>query len=124
MPSNNKTSEIQQARASIDALRLTLLSPDPAELGGAIPGLEAALRDLEALSREIRQGASAPIGLHRELMLLKNDLRISGRLIEHGAAFWRGWAKLVGAGPSYTQSGHSAPPEAWAGCGGTLSLRG
>lgn len=111
---------IKQSRERIEALRLALLGSEPEEIGAALPGLEEAARCLEAVEQELRQGACAPYEVRRELKLLKNDLRINARLIEHGVEFCRGWAKLLGASPSYTQAGHPAPPEPLA----TLSLRG
>lgn len=99
----------KQAREKIAALRLALLSPSPEEISAALPGLEEAVRCLQTVERELREGACAPYEVRRELKLLKNDLRISRRLIEHGAAFCRGWAKMLGAGPSYTPAGQPAP---------------
>ena len=58
--------------------------------------------------------------VRRELKLLKNDLRISARLIEQGMTFCRAWAKLLGTGPAYTQSGRQEPSPSQ----GIVSLRG
>ena len=41
-------------------------------------------------------------------------------LIEHGVAFCQGWAKMIGAGPGYTQMGGRATPHSE----GTVSLQG
>jgi hypothetical protein len=113
-------SKVKQAREKIEALRLALVSPTPAEIGEVLPGLEEAVRCLEIVEREVREGKDAPYEVRRELKMLKNDLRISGRLIEQGMAFCQGWAKMLGAGPSYTQTGRAATPSSE----GTLSLRG
>jgi hypothetical protein len=113
-------SKIKQARDRVLALQTALVNPAPELVAVALPGLEEAAQCLAAVEQEFRAGAGAPHEVRRELRLLKNDLRISGRLIEHGIAFWRGWAKMLGAGPEYTQTGHTAAPHSE----GTLSLRG
>jgi hypothetical protein len=120
--------EIKQARARIEVLRLALLSPLAEELGAALPGLEEAARCLEAvesrISRDTQRDTHAPYEVRRELRLLKNDLRIVTPLIEHGVAFCRGWAKMLGAGPGYTLAGVSEPAEQLSHFGGTVSVRG
>lgn len=113
-------SNVKQARAKIEALRLALTSPSPEEMAAALPGLEEAACCLATVEQELREGAPAPFEIRRELHFLKNDLRIIARLIEHGMAFCRGWAKLLGAGQSYTHAGEAAPGAVE----GTLSLRG
>ena len=113
-------SKIKQARNKVEALRLAMVSPAAEEIAGALPGLEEAVRYLAMVEQETREGATAPYDVRRELTLLKNDLRISARLIGHGVAFCDGWAKMLGAGPAYTQAGNTAPSSSE----GTLSLRG
>jgi len=117
-------SKIKRARDMVEALRVALLCPAAEDICLALPGLEEAAGCLETVERELREGACAPDEVQRELKLLKNDLRISRRLIEQGTAFWQGWAKRTGAGPAYTQAGRTALPEHLAGSRGTLSLRG
>jgi len=112
--------KLKQARDRIESLRLALVSPEPEAIGAALPGLEQAALWLAAVEQEIREGSPAPDGVRRELALLKNDLRISGRLIERGMEFWRVWAKMLGAGPGYTQAGQTAPARAE----GTVWFRG
>jgi hypothetical protein len=114
---------VNQARDRVESLRRALLRAIPQELDAALPGLEEAIQCLHAVERELREGACAPYEIRRELKLLKNDLRLMARLIEHGVAFCRGWASMLGAGPSYTQEGH-AVPETVALPGGALSLQG
>jgi hypothetical protein len=113
-------SKVKQARERIEALRLALVGPTPVEICVILPGLEDAVGCLAAFEQEVREGACAPYEVRRELKMLKNDLRITGRLIEQGLVFCQGWAKMLGAGPAYTQAGRPAlaPSE------GTLSLRG
>jgi hypothetical protein len=117
-------SKIKQARDRIEALRLALLSPAPEEIGAALPGLEEAALCLRTVEQEVRESIDTPYEVRRELQLLKNDLRIVSRLIDHGVAFCQGWAKMLGGCPPYTQAGESAPSEQFAGAGRTVSLRG
>jgi hypothetical protein len=111
---------IKHARGRIETLRLALVSPEPEEIDAALSGVEEAARCLEDVEREIRGGAFAPYEVRRELELLKNDLLIVGRLIEHGVAFCQKWAKMLGGCPAYTPSGETVPsrPE------GTFLVRG
>jgi hypothetical protein len=113
-------SRIKEARDRIESLRRALISPEPEAIGAALPELEEAVRCLAAVEQEIREGFPASYEVHRELKLLKNDLRISARLIEHGVNFCRGWARMLGAGPAYMQTGLAAPAR----LGGTVYLRG
>jgi hypothetical protein len=117
-------SKLEQARDRLEALRLALLSPVPEEIGAALPGLEEAAVCLETVEQEIRAGMAMPYEVRRELKLLKNDLRIVARLLEHGVAFCQGWAKMLSGCPAYTQAGSSAPSEQFAGARGTVLLRG
>jgi hypothetical protein len=111
---------IKEARERIEALRLALTNSSPVEIVAALPGLEEAARCLASVEKELRDGECAPYEVRRELKLLKDDLRLNARLMEQGVAFCRGWAKLLGSGPTYTQTGQSALPEPLA----TVSLRG
>ena len=106
---------IKQARERIEALRLALTGSSPGEIAAALPGLEEAVRCLETVERDLRDGVCAPYEVRRELKQLKDDLRLNARLMEQGEAFCRGWSKLLGSGPTYTQAGHSAAPEPFAG---------
>jgi hypothetical protein len=113
-------SKLKQARGWIESLRLALVDPRPEEIDAALSGVEEAARTLESVEREIRAGACAPYEVRRELKLLKNDLRIVGRLIEHGIAFCHAWVKILGIGPGYTPTGVGAPVE----IENRISLRG
>jgi hypothetical protein len=121
MLSNIDTPTLQRARAQIETLRRALTGPQLAEIDAALPGLEEATRCLETVEREIREGCSVRDDVHRELKLLKKDLRISARLIGQGLAFCQGWANIIAGGSSYTQAGETAPLDRWA---GSVSLRG
>jgi hypothetical protein len=114
-------SRTKQARHRIERLRMALLSPSPEEIGAALPGLEEAALCLQTVEQELRDGAIAPYEVRCELKMLRNDLRISSKLIEHGMAFCRGWAQMIGAGPAYTQAGQ---PQTLVESGGTLAVRG
>jgi hypothetical protein len=114
-------SKTKQARDRIERLRLALLSPSPEEIGAALPGLEEAALFLQTVEQELRDGVPAPREVRQELKMLRNDLRISAKLIEHGMAFCHGWARMLGAGPAYTQEGQPQTPVE---SGGTLALLG
>lgn len=114
-------SRTKQARDRIERLRLALLSPEPEEICAALPGLEEAAVCLEEVEQELRGGADVPAAVHRELKMLKSDLRISARLVEQGMAFCQAWARMLGSGPAYTQTGQPTP---LAESGGTLVCRG
>ena len=118
--SSTMRSKLKLARDRVESLRLALVSPEPEDISAALPGLEEAVHCLAAVEREIREGSVAPFEVRREIKLLKNDLQISARLIERGVEFWRVWAKMLGAGPGYTQTGLTAPAHAE----GTVWFRG
>jgi hypothetical protein len=113
-------SKIKEARSRVEALRVALLSSTSDEMGAALPGLDEAARCLALVEEELRGGARVSQEIRREVKLLKNDLRISGRLIEQGMAFCQSWAKMLGSGPGYTQAGLGAPLQPAT----TLTLRG
>jgi hypothetical protein len=114
-------SKIKQARGRIEALRLALLSPDPAAIAAALPALEEATLCLQFAEEHLRNEIDTR-QIRRDLQLLKNDLRIVSRLVANGVAFCRGWARMLGAGPAYTQTGQPAPIGHRA--ASTLSLHG
>jgi hypothetical protein len=111
---------IKQARDRIEVVRLALTGSSPGEIVATLPALEEAVRCLETVERDLRDGACAPYEVRRELKLLKDDLRLNARLMEQGVAFCRGWSRMLGSGPTYTQAGQSAVPEPIA----TMSVRG
>jgi hypothetical protein len=121
-------SKIKRARDRIEALRVALLSPAVEQIAAALPGLEEAALCLQTVEQEVREGAAVanlvPYEIRRELTLLKNDLRIIAPLIGHGVAFSNAWAKMLGAGPTYTPSGEPSAPEQLGRSGSTLSVRG
>lgn len=92
---------------------------------GCLPGLSQAAGCLSAI--EHRSQAKPVVSLvasidHvRELKSLQAELRAVQKLIEHGAAFHRGWARLLGAAAAgYTSSGETAPLAAR----GSLAMEG
>jgi hypothetical protein len=115
---------IRDARACIAALHSALLSPalSPDDLFACVPGLSEAASRLAAVERELVTQPAVPIDIARDLKSLKSELRATAKLIEHGAEFHRGWARLLGsaAGLGYTSSGDAAPLNAR----GTVALRG
>lgn len=117
-------SRIKQARKRIEGLRiallgLTSLGLNPAEIDAALPGLQDASDCLRLAEQELRQGAIPSHAAVVELKLLKNDLRVNARLIVQGRAFCAQWARMLGAGPSYTAQGEVVLESR-----GSLSLQG
>ena len=94
-------SKIKRARERVEALRLALISHTPEEMGSVLPGLDEAVRCLATIEQEIREGTPAPYEVRSELQMLKNDLRISVQLIEHGLAFCQAWAKMIEIGRAH-----------------------
>ncbi len=118
---------IRRARSHVAALRNALLSPaqSPGELMGCVPGLSQAAGCLSAIEHRLQAQPAmskvVSIGHVRELRSLQSDLRSVQELIEHGAAFHRGWARLLGAAAvGYTSSGEAAPLAAR----GSLAMEG
>ena len=113
-------SNLNLARTRIGQLRGALLSPSPEEIERCLPGLVEAAACLGLIQQQLGLEAPDP-ELGRELKALKNDLSAVNKLIEHGAEFYRGWAKLLGSATSgYTPTGDAAPISAV----GTMSIRG
>ncbi len=135
-PSNPSDSlaTINDVRASLAALRAALKKPSPDQLLACLPALSEAAARLSGIEAELLEGnraaardgrsgekspnsgqfsASSPpdsVKIARALKALKSDLRATVNLIEHGAAFYRGWARLLAAAASgYTPSGEAAP---------------
>jgi hypothetical protein len=113
-------SKLSLARIQVDRLRSVLLTPSPEKIEQCLPGLAEALACLGEVQRSLGVEAADP-ELGRELKVLKNDLNAVRKLIEHGAEFYQGWAKLLGSATSgYTPTGDAAPISA----AGTVSIRG
>ncbi len=119
-------SNLKTARTHIERLRGALLSPSPDEIEQCLPGLVEAAACLGLVQQKLKLGEVEGLGaadpeLGRELKALKNDLTAVRRLIEHGASFYQGWAKLLGSATAgYTPTGDAAPISFT----GSLSIRG
>jgi hypothetical protein len=114
---------IQSTRRHMDALRIALLSPSPEEIVNCLPALEEAVSSLHQLEKELldNNNPQARLEIRVALQALQNDLQIARRLIEHGAALYRGWANLLAAAAGgYVATGAPAPLAAV----GTVSLEG
>ena len=110
-------SGITSARRHVEALRAALLSPSPEAIERCLPALEEAVRCLTGAEKELRDAAAC--------RALRNELRIVNRLIEHGAAFYQGWAKLLGAATAgYMPTGEAAPIARLMDGTGSVSVRG
>jgi hypothetical protein len=112
-------SSVETIRKHIEALRLALLAPSSEGIEQCLPLLADAAGSLISIQRELGlPGSDSDLG--RELKALKKDLVAVQKLIEHGAAFWNQWAKLLGALSGYTPSGEARPVAA----AGAISIRG
>jgi hypothetical protein len=95
-------SRITSARRQVAGLRAALLAPGAEELERCVPGLEQTIDSL----RSITSVSQAHV---TELRALKEELRSVAKLVESGAVFHRGWARLLGAATSgYTSQGEAA----------------
>lgn len=114
-------SNIRIARRHIAVLRNALLSPRPDEIERCFSALVEAAGCLRAVEQVLQsQGGEHP-ELRSELTALRSELAMVHRLVEHGAAFYQGWARLLGvATAGYMPSGEGAPLTA----AGTLSMQG
>ena len=104
-------------------MRSALLSPaqSPGDLMDCVPGLSTAAGCLSAIEHQLQARPAVSIDRVRELRSLQAELRAVQKLIEHGAAFHRGWARLLGAAAAgYTSSGEAAPLAAR----GSLAMEG
>lgn len=116
---------IRDSRAQIATLRESLLSPElsPDQLIACLPGLSEAAAMLGAVEQELR---AQPVladktRVIRDLKSLKSELDNAAKLIDRGAAFHRGWARVLGsAAAGYTASGEAAPLAVR----GTVALQG
>jgi hypothetical protein len=112
---NLPTEYLSRAKASIDALRSTLLAPTPEALEAHLPALEAAIHDLQSLHKD------GGLCARHELEALASELRGAGSLIMHGLEFQRGWAKLLAtAFGGYRPDGEPRPLQAR----GNVSVQG
>lgn len=106
-------SKVSIARGHVAALRAALLCPSPDEIARCAGGLVEAAQCLVFVKGLLETGLVEEglpgEDLGPELDALKNELRSVDKLIEHGAAFNRGWARLLGAATAgYTPSGEAA----------------
>jgi hypothetical protein len=106
--------KLQDVRRRVAILRNALLAPSAAEIRRCLPELVEAVRCLSSVEQSLRSqnsnGAHGEEDLARELKTLKHDLLMVHRLIDHSAAFYRGWANLLGAATAgYMPSGEAAP---------------
>jgi hypothetical protein len=114
-------SNLNIARNHVQTLRRALLSPSHEEIERCLPLLADAVGCISAIQRDLASQSNQDAELRRDLKSLRQELNAVNKLIEHGAAFWRGWARLLGSATSgYTPSGEARPVAV----AGTISLRG
>ena len=125
-------SQLRQARARLsDVRRVLAAASTPEEIRDCAPLLEEAILALQAipsradgflLSSSVPDHADETSGeLAREFEALQFELGVVRRLIEGGADFYRGWARILAAVlTGYTPSGEPAALTAR----GSVSLEG
>lgn len=107
-------SNINAVRNHVAALRLALLSCSPGEIERSLPGLVEAAGYLSQVEHELRsqpdRGTERHPGLREDILALRHDLGMVGRLLQNGAAFYQGWARVLGAASGgYTPTGAAEP---------------
>lgn len=99
--------QVKSARGRLAEVRAVLQSPSPEELSRCIPLLDEAIACLEAMDPG-QQPRKADLA--QELGLLRFELGVVRRLIEGGAEFYQGWARILAmAAVGYTVTGEPAP---------------
>jgi len=89
-------------------MRAALIAPTPESIEECLPGLAEAADLLGRVQQELAEGGPRDIVL--EIHALRREIAGLKRLIGGGAAFYRGWARLLGAAAGgYTPSGEAAP---------------
>jgi hypothetical protein len=120
MPGPSMLAQVQRTRARVGEIRATLRSPTAEEIGGCVPLLEeaiACLRAVEAAADDRERWGEAAL----EMAGLQFELGVVGRLIEGGAAFYQGWARVLAtAAAGYTPAGEPAALNA----PGSVSVQG
>jgi hypothetical protein len=95
-------SSLSAARAGLAEFRSALESPSPEEIERLLPRLAEAAASVAA--------AEPRAQLLQEIEALQHEIRVVRRMLEHGAAFYQGLARLLGAATAgYTPAGESAP---------------
>jgi hypothetical protein len=109
---------VETIRKHIEALRLALLAPSPEGMEQCLPALLDAAAFLAGFQPEYGVPDSSFLS---ELKALKKELAAVSKLVQHGAAFWNEWARLLGSVTGgYTPSGEAQPVTA----AGTVCLQG
>jgi hypothetical protein len=114
---------IHNLRNQAAALRAALRTPSIEGLAAQVPELQEAASTLQRLSSTLNTTPGAVIepGTRRELEALARDLGAAGRLIAHGLAFQKGWARLLASASSgYRPDGEPVSLKA----AGSISVRG
>jgi len=99
--------QVKSARGHVAEVRAALQFPSPEELSRGIPLLNEAIVCLQTMEPD-RDSRNADLA--RELGALRFELGVLRRLVEGGAEFYRGWARVLAmAAAGYTPTGAPAP---------------
>jgi hypothetical protein len=85
--------------------RAALLAPQP-DLASVLLELGSAAEEMGSLGPETAPDTAMP-----ELDALRLVLAGVAKLARNGEDFWRGWGRLVGLEPGYTQGGAPVPEQ-------------
>jgi hypothetical protein len=110
---------LDSARERIARMRAALVAPTPESINECLPGLAEAADLLGRVERELAHGG--PRDIVMEMHELRREIGALKRLVARGAAFYKGWARLLGAAAGgYTANGEAAAfvPS------GSISIRG
>ncbi len=101
-------SSIASIREQVAQSRAALLEPG-ADLTGPILGLELAVHHMRKLEVSLPADLAERTLLKADLENLRLELRGAEQLARNGEDFCRGWGRLLGLEPAYTQAGVLAP---------------
>lgn len=100
-------SSLKLARSHVQKLREALSRPTPAGIEECLPGLAEAVDCLRRVETNLSTATPQEI---LEIRALSSGLKGARRLIDRGAAFYKGWANVLGAASAgYTPDGAAAP---------------
>lgn len=114
----SELAKLQQARQSVERVRLKLLSPSMQALDSSACDIAEAVESLKKLESELTSGRRRTPEWRRalefEVRSLQQDLREVNALLAAAGQFYLGWARLVSTGTddapaNYTPRGTTHP---------------
>jgi hypothetical protein len=113
-------SHLESARQRLARMRAALAAPTPESINECLPGLAEAADLLGRVEQELASGG--PRDIVMEMHELRREIGAVKRLVARGAAFYKGWAQILGVAVAagYTAAGEAATIAP----AGTISVRG